>query len=121
MKKILIIDNDPGMCQLMTMAFEYAKFEVVATGSLPEVSKLVLDDSFDALLMDFHLGAGESGLSMLTRLSASGMQIPFWLVTGTPHDPDALKVLELDGCQGIIAKPFVILELITQVNDIVSA
>jgi DNA-binding response OmpR family regulator len=119
--KILIVDNDPGMCQLLTMAFEYAKFEVVATGSLAEVKELVLDNSFDALLMDFHLGAGESGLSMLTRFKDDGMQIPFWLVTGTPNDNDALKVLELEGCQGIIAKPFAILELITTVTTVVSA
>ncbi len=104
----------------MTMAFKYANTEVVATGSLAEAEKLVLDPSFGALLMDYHLGAGESGYGLLRRFIDSGMTLPFWLVTGTPHDPGALKVKEISGCRGIIAKPFSIQELVATVTPVLS-
>lgn len=116
--KVLIIDNDPGMCQLMTMAFEYVQVEVVATGSLAEAERLVLDESFGALLMDYHLGGGQSGYGLLKKFHENGMALPFWLVTGTPHDPGALKVKDIPGCQGIIAKPFSILELVEEVKPL---
>ncbi|MDP6964187.1 MAG: response regulator [Planctomycetota bacterium] len=119
--KILIIDNDPGMCQLMTMAFKHAKIDVVATGSLQEAEGYIFDDSIGALLMDYHLGGGESGFSVLKRFSDLGMKLPFWLVTGTPNDPGALQVKELPGCQGIVAKPFSIQELIKTVAPVLSS
>jgi DNA-binding response OmpR family regulator len=119
--KILIIDNDPGMCQLMTMAFKLAGVEVTATGSVAEVEALILDPSFGALLMDYHLGGGESGYGVLKRFSDNGMTMPFWLVTGTPDDPGAMQVKEVGGCQGIIAKPFSIQELIAKVVPVLSA
>ena len=118
--KVLIIDNDPSMCQLLTMAFNHADVQALATGSLVKMAQLLKDESVGALLMDYHLGGGQSGTEVLKRIINDGTSLPFWLVTGTPDEPGVAEASTLKGFQAVIAKPFSIKDLVSEVVPFLS-
>lgn len=115
MKKILIVDNDPGMCNLMAMAFRHQEVETMTTDTVSEASSFLRSGDCVGLLMDYHLGAGESGAAVLAKWSEEGPMPPFWLVTGTPDEADVTQLEALPAFQGTIAKPFSILNLVSTV------
>lgn len=118
LKKILIVDNDPGMCNLMAMAFRHQEIETFTTGTVSEASSFLLSGECAGLLMDYHLGAGESGASILAKWSLEGPMPPFWLVTGTPDEADVAPLAAVEAFQGTIAKPFAIMDLVSAVKGL---
>ncbi|MDA0666696.1 MAG: response regulator [Planctomycetota bacterium] len=118
MKKILIVDNDPGMCNLMAMAFRHQQMETFTTDTVSEASSFLQSGECAGLLMDYHLGAGASGAVVLAKWSQEGPMPPFWLVTGTPDEADVTLLEALPGFQGTIAKPFSILDLVGKVKGL---
>ena len=117
--KVLIVDNDPSMCQLLTMAFSHADIEALAIGSLASLDHLLKNEDVGALLMDYHLGGGQSGAEVLKELVDNGSNLPFWLVTGTPDELGVIEASSLKGFQGIVAKPFSIKDLVAEVAPFV--
>ncbi|PCJ55138.1 MAG: hypothetical protein COA70_02490 [Planctomycetota bacterium] len=116
MKKILIVDNDPGMCNLMAMAFRHQEMETLTTDTVSEASSFLHSGDCAGLLMDYHLGAGESGAAVLAKWCTEGPMPPFWLVTGTPDEADVTQLEAFPAFQGTIAKPFSILDLVSAVK-----
>lgn len=116
MKKILVVDNDAGMRNLLAMAFRQHGLETFLTDSIQEAEAFLAEGSCGAILMDYHLGAGASGAQVLSRWQAAGDLPPFWLVTGTPEEAEKDGVQEIPGFKGTVAKPFSILDLIAAVQ-----
>ena len=117
MKQIYIVDNDPGMCQLMTLAFQQVGHDVIATGT-PAIAEQALENGqCAALLMDYHLGSGESGAALVASWASRHELPPTWIVTGTPNDPTIVAMTGLPGLRGVVSKPFAIMELVTSVVE----
>lgn len=116
MNKILVVDNDAGMRNLMAMAFRQRDIETFLTDDVDEAETFLEEGQCAAILMDFHLGAGASGARVLTDWGRTRSLPPFWLVTGTPEEADVRGLLELSSYQGTIAKPFSILDLVAAVK-----
>lgn len=115
MKKIYVVDNDPSMCQLMAMAFRQGGHEIVAC-TTPDIAQEALQNGkCAALLMDYHLGVGESGAGLVTGWARHLDLPPTWIVTGTPEADDLQAVKNVPGFVDVIAKPFAILELVKAV------
>lgn len=119
--RILVVDNDASMRQLLELAFRQEGHEVFATGC-PEKARLALaEGGVAAMLLDYHLGAGVSGTILLERWRQERELPPFWLVTGMPDDPEVLAAKELEGCQGVVGKPFPVLQLVADVGELLGA
>ncbi|MCP4094489.1 MAG: response regulator [Planctomycetes bacterium] len=110
-----MVDNDPGMCQLMSMAFEQAGHSVIATGTPAIAEKALESGKCAALLMDFHLGAGESGGALVASWADTHGLPPTWIVTGTPNDPRLAEMHATPGLKGVVSKPFAIMDLVARV------
>lgn len=69
MHKILLIEDDATMCQLLKTLLELENYEVVVAATTNEELLLnsVYDSKPDALLLDVHL-KGISGIDILTKL-----------------------------------------------------
>jgi DNA-binding response OmpR family regulator len=115
LKQIYVVDNDPGMCQLMMMAFEQAGHSVIATGTPAIAEKALESGKCAALLMDFHLGSGECGGALVASWADAHGLPPTWIVTGTPNDPLLMKMAATPGLEGVVSKPFAIMELVARV------
>ncbi|MGB0954012.1 MAG: response regulator [Planctomycetota bacterium] len=114
--KILVVDNDPGMRNLLAMAFRQEGIETHLTESVEEAETFLRSGECGAVLMDFHLGAGASGAQFLAGWSQEITLPPFWLVTGTPEEADVAPLQSVETFQGVISKPFSILDLVTAVR-----
>jgi len=119
LKQIYVVDNDPGMCKLLAMAFAQAGHEIVACGAPEAVQEALQNGECAALLMDYHLGAGESGAGLVRGWATRFEMPPTWIVTGTPDAADLTDVSEVQGVMGVVAKPLAIIDLVAMVTDAV--
>lgn len=115
--KILVVDNDAGMRNLLAMAFRQEGIETFLTETVEEATAFLKAGECAALLMDFHLGAGASGAQVLANWSTELSMPPYWLVTGTPEDADVTPLQAFPAFQGVIAKPFSVLDLVSAVRQ----
>lgn len=97
------------------MAFEQVGHSVIATGTPAIAQKALESGKCAALLMDFHLGAGESGGALVASWAAAHGLPPTWIVTGTPDDPTLAAMESTPGLEGIVSKPFAIMDLVARV------
>jgi len=97
------------------MAFAQVGHSVIATGSPAIAEKAIESGNCAALLMDFHLGAGESGGALVASWAVAHSLPPTWIVTGTPDDPTLVAMESTPGLEGIVSKPFAIMDLVARV------
>lgn len=112
--KILILDNDRSMRELVALALRLQEVESLAVGTVEEAESAL--GEVTALLMDFHLGGGHSGAAVARRWAAEGRLPTFWLVTGTPEDEEVLGLADLPQLRGVVGKPFSLLAFAKEVK-----
>ena len=75
MAKILLLDDEPAGTQLLKMALEFDGFEVVTTNSL-QGARQALTAEVAAVILDYHLLKGESGLTLLHEIRTGETILP---------------------------------------------
>lgn len=114
MAKLLLVDNDERIVELLGWFLETRGHSVRSAGSFREARALLEEDPPDLLLADLELG-GERGAEELPRLSEAG-RLPTTLVVSGYLDGEIDALLagipEVVGC---LAKPFDLGELERQV------
>lgn len=113
--RVLVVDNDRTMRELVAYAFQMRKMEAWAVGDFEEADARV--DEADGLLLDYHLGAGFSGASVARHWAEQGRLPPFWLVTGMPEEAEVQALSELVQFQGVVGKPFSVMGLVETVAE----
>lgn len=115
MPTVLVVDNDASMRHMLELALRSQRLEVIATACPEGAEEALAAGEVGAMLLDYHLGAGVSGATLLQRWAALGDIPPFWLVTGMPDQEEVNKVREHPSCQGVVAKPFAVMRLVAEV------
>lgn len=119
MARILVLDNDRAMRGLLALAVERGGHEVLQAGTVDEAeSAMQATDPVDGMLLDLHLGGGHSGVSVVERWRAADRLAPFLVVTGTPEDPSLARLDGEPRFHGVLAKPFLLDELLQRVEDL---
>lgn len=113
--QVLVVDNDPALCQLLEMAFARGGASVYATGDVAAAEARLEGGTVDALLMDLNLGAGHSGPEVLAGWRERHGLPPCWMVTGTPDDARLPTAEALPELRRVVAKPFSVLDLVREV------
>ena len=67
MPRILLVDDEPNICLLVSAELEDEEYEVICAGDLGSADKLLAQESFDLLILDIRLSR-ENGLELLHRL-----------------------------------------------------
>ncbi len=102
MKKILLIDDDVALCELLTEYLVGEGFAVESAHSGPEgVSRAVAHD-WDAIVLDVML-PGMNGFDVLRQIQAESA-VPVLMLTARGDDTDTVLGLEL-GADDYVAKP----------------
>ncbi len=106
MQKVLVVEDEADISELIRYNLELAKFEVKAVLSGEEVFNAVNEFEPDLVLLDLML-PGLSGLEVCQRLKQSGdsKDIPIIMVTAKGEETDIIKGLEL-GADDYVTKPF---------------
>ncbi len=102
--RVLIAEDNPADAELCIRELEHAGYSVEAdqVGSPAEFEEAIRTRTFDVVLCDHNLREG-TGRDALTRLKASGLDIPFILVTGTLEDSSAVECIQ-DGAADYVLK-----------------
>lgn len=115
MAKILIVEDEPRLAQLLADYLRHSHFETEQTGSAADAEQRVRDGDFDAVLLDLMLpdGDGMEVCKAIRRFS----QVPILMITARVEEVDRLLGLEI-GADDYICKPFSPREVVARVKAV---
>jgi two-component system phosphate regulon response regulator OmpR len=114
--KILVVDDDQRLRDLLRRYLSDNGFSVFAAESPQAMNKLWLRERFDVLILDLMM-PGEDGLSVLRRLRSANDPTPIIMLTAKGGDVDRIVGLEM-GADDYLAKPFNPRELLARINAV---
>ncbi len=118
---VLVLDNDPHVRQLLTLALERGGMRVLCCRSGEEARRTLCDRAVDFMILDLNLGGGDSGELLAAEWTAAGCAPPFFMLTGMPDDPRVGALEGLSPFRGVIAKPFSVVALVDRVRGALPA
>lgn len=114
-ERILIVDDDRNICEILEFNLKNEGFEVVCTYSAEEAVKK-LSVEYALILLDVMMG-GMSGYKLAEKLRAEGNQIPIIFLTAKDTENDMLTGFSVGG-DDYISKPFSIKEVIARIKAV---
>ncbi len=113
--RVLIIDDDLRLAELVRSYLEQHGFEVVHAATVAAGRIAAGDDSVDAILLDVMLPDGD-GMDLCRELRATS-SIPILMLTARGEDTDRIVGLEL-GADDYLPKPFNPRELVARLKAV---
>ena len=108
-RRILVVDDDPGIGQMLTKALARHGFLVDATTSAEEALLRTESVSYDAALVDLVM-PGRDGADLSGTLRRRFPGLPIGLLTGYTHSP-LIPASEKSG-MAVFKKPVLIQDLV---------
>lgn len=115
--KILVVDDDQDICEILQYNLEIEGYEVVTANSAEEAMELPLE-GFSLILLDVMMGE-MSGFQMARRLKDDPQLslIPIIFITALDGEDDTVKGLNI-GADDYMAKPLSMREVKARVNAV---
>jgi two-component system, NtrC family, response regulator len=101
---ILIIDDDPKICESLSDIFDSLGHQASVATSIKEGSEKALNGRFDIILLDLEFGDG-NGIDILPQLIKAESEPEVIIITGT-GDLQGAKIAFKYGAWDFIKKPF---------------
>jgi DNA-binding response OmpR family regulator len=108
-RRILVVDDDPGIGQMLTKALGRHGFQVDATTSADEALVRTGTTRYDAALVDLVM-PGRDGADLSAALRRQFPGLPVGLLTGYAHSP-LIPAFEKSG-MAVFKKPVQIQDLV---------
>lgn len=115
-KKILMVDDDLRMRELLERYLTEQGFEINTVSDANEMDTVLTSNQFDIIVLDLML-PGEDGLAICRRLRSSGLMTPIIMLTARGDEVDRIIGLEM-GADDYLPKPFNPRELLARINAI---
>lgn len=115
--KILVVDDEPAICEIIQDILESEYKELVdiqCCHSTEKALAIIEKEDVRIILCDFHLPGGD-GDTLLKKSLGMSSGIRFIMLTGDVSFQTVMSSF-LDGAVSIISKPFTPEDLITPVN-----
>jgi two-component system nitrogen regulation response regulator GlnG len=104
MPKLLVVDDEPLICQSFSWVFATDEVEVITSGTLAEGWRRIEEDRPDVVVLDFKLPDG-SGLDFFDRIRAANLKLPVIFLTAHGTTDTAIEAMKR-GAFDYLAKPF---------------
>src|SRR3569833_2259058 len=116
--RLLLVEDDPAMVELLRWTFEREDFEVTTTASGEEALLLANERMTDIVLLDWMIEelAGIEVCRRLRRMPETA-NIPIIMLTARGEETDRVRGLET-GADDFVVKPFSPLELVARVKAV---
>jgi two-component system, OmpR family, response regulator len=114
--KILIVDDEPNIRDLLTTSLRFAGFAVRAVATGAQTISAVLDEEPDLILLDVML-PDINGFGVTKRLRASGYTCPILFLTAKDSTEDKIQGLTVGG-DDYVTKPFSLDEIVARIRAI---
>ncbi len=102
---VLVVEDDAALRMLCRVNLEMDGFRVVEAARLSEAEERLASADVDVVLMDVHLGAGETTVDLIERLAVERPELPVLLLSGSSG------IVDLPPGREVLAKPFAIRDL----------
>ena len=100
-KSVLVVDDEPGICEVLELRLKLVGLDVTTTQSGQEAVGLVEETAPDLVLLDL-LMPGMDGYEVLKKIRAFS-SVPVIIFTARPDIEDVIDEI---GATDFIAKPF---------------
>jgi DNA-binding response OmpR family regulator len=114
--KILVVDDDVRLRDLLTRYLAEQGFQVAALPDATQLDKKLQRDPPHLLVLDLML-PGEDGLAVCRRLRGAGEMVPIIMLTAKGEDVDRIVGLEM-GADDYLPKPFNPRELVARIHAV---
>ena len=116
--KILIVEDEPAISEMIEVALVRANFEVIKACNAEEAMRLLGDMLPDLVLLDWML-PGASGMEFSRRIKKDELtsHIPIIMLTAKGSESDKINGLDA-GADDYITKPFSPRELIARIKAV---
>jgi two-component system OmpR family response regulator len=114
--RILVVDDEPNIVEVLTMALRYQGFEVAAAANGQEALAQVSAFRPHLMLLDVML-PDMDGFEVAERLGAQRADVPIIFLTARDETPDKIRGLTAGG-DDYVTKPFSLEELVARIRTI---
>lgn len=118
MIKLVLIEDDKDLNELLTLRFRALGYEVFAFYECVGVERVLDEQDIDILLVDRNLPFGKDGIDFVSSLRKQGYNEPVIFLTAKALQTDILQGFEM-GCDDYITKPFDFNELVLRIKALV--
>ena len=118
-KKILIVDDEPGIVRLLSLRLKAENYEVFVARDGVDCAQIAEREVPDLVLMDMKMPYkdGIGAFEQLIQLDIT-KSIPVIFITAHPSIYLKKRVLKM-GANGFISKPFDSVELLNKVKNLI--
>ena len=114
--KVLVIDDEPGVRELISEALSLSEITAVQAADGLEALSHLRRERFDLLILDINMPKLD-GLALLEKLRTEGMSVPVLMLSARADKADINQGLRI-GADDYLTKPFSIEELVLRVKAI---
>jgi two-component system, OmpR family, response regulator len=112
--RILVVDDERNIAELVAMALKVSGFEVQTAGSAREARAAVRDFRPALIVLDVGL-PDEDGFALVQRLQADGTRAPVIFLTARDATEEKIHGLTVGG-DDYVTKPFSLEELVARIR-----
>ena len=114
--RVLVVDDEPNIVDVVSMALRYNGFTVASAGTGAEALSQVREFHPHAMVLDVMLPDME-GFDVARRLTAEHVDVPILFLTARDATEDKIRGLTTGG-DDYVTKPFSLEELIARLRNI---
>ncbi|MEO5998510.1 MAG: response regulator transcription factor [Chitinophagaceae bacterium] len=114
MKKILLVEDDPEIAELLNLHFNSSLYNLTSSVKGKDALEKISTGNYDLIILDIQLPES-NGLEICKKLRENDTQTPVMMLTSRSYESDKVLALEL-GADDYITKPFGILELLARIK-----
>jgi two-component system, OmpR family, response regulator len=111
--KLLVVEDEPSICDLLAASLRYAGFQVVTAGAGNEAVEKANRHRPDLIVLDIML-PDMDGFDVVRRLRSGGTHTPVVFLTARDATEDKIRGLTLGG-DDYVTKPFSLEEVIARI------
>jgi two-component system OmpR family response regulator len=115
-RKILVVDDEPNITDLVATVLRYEGFEVEVAGSGWEALRKASEFGPDLVILDVML-PDRDGFEVQQRLRDRGLGVPVIFLTARDATEDKVRGLTLGG-DDYVTKPFSLEELVARIRTV---
>jgi two-component system, OmpR family, response regulator len=114
--RLLVVDDEPNIVELLSASLRYAGFDVATARSGTEAVRVAAEFQPDLLVLDVMM-PGMNGFDVVRRLRGDGRRVPVLFLTARDSTEDKITGLTLGG-DDYVTKPFSLEEVIARIRAI---
>jgi len=117
LKKILVLDDNEDILEIVHEVLSYAQFEVKSISESDRCMELMEEFSPDLVLLDFRV-SGANGGEICRQIKSHPKFNNVPVIIFSAYINHTAEILAY-GCDAVINKPFDLFELIDKVNNLI--